>query len=297
MIQIAPATRHDAGMKESPTARRRALGQALRELRETAGKSTIEAAALIECSESKIRKIEYGDVPTKVAERNALVAAYGATDEDLAEIQELAKGANQRGWWQAYRGAVPRWFRRYVGLEGAAAEIRTFEVELIPGLLQTERYAHALITANNPDMSQAEIDRRLKVRTQRQEHLFSEGSGRLVVVLSEAAIRRVIGGPAAMSEQLSLLLDVQGKGGVELQVIPNSAGAHPSTGFPFILLRFPNDVAPTLAYTEHLTSAAYHDRQADVETYILVFDRLRAVALSPTESAAMIQQAARELKT
>ncbi|MDR7303208.1 helix-turn-helix domain-containing protein [Haloactinomyces albus] len=283
-------------MKESPTARRRALGQALRELRIAAGKNTAEAAALLECSESKIRKIEYGDVPTKVAERNALMAAYGATEEDTAEIHSLAKGANQRGWWQSYRGAVPRWFQRFVGLESAAAEIRTYEVELVPGLLQTESYAHALINSGNPGMPQSEIESRLKVRTERQERLLKDGA-RLVVVMSEAAIRRVVGGPSVMSEQLTLLLDIQQQAEVEIQVIPYAAGAHPATGFPFVLLRFPDDVAPSLAYTESLTSAAYHDRQADVDTYTLTFDRLRAIALSPADSAALMRQAAEELQT
>lgn len=282
--------------ESSPTARRRALGQALRELRETAGKSTADAAALLECSESKIRKIEYGDVPTKIAERTALMDAYGAADEDIAEINELAKGANQRGWWQSYRGAVPRWFRRYVGLESAAAEIRTFEVELIPGLLQTEGYTEALIHASNPRLPVTEVQNRLKVRKERQERLFDDGGARMVTVISEAAIRRIVAGPEAMITQLRLLRDVQNKAYVEVQIIPNSAGAHPATGFPFVLLRFPDDPAPSLAYTESLTSAAYHDRQNDVDTYTLVFDRLRAAALSPNESAAMIEQAIKELR-
>ena len=282
--------------KESPTARRRALGQALRELRETAGKSILDAAALLECSESKIRKIEYGDVPTKVAERSALLTAYGASDEDAAEINNLAKVANQRGWWQSYRGAVPRWFRRYVGLESAATEIRWYEVELVPGALQTEEYARALINASNPHMPQREIESRLNVRKERQERLLSDGT-RLLTVISEAAIRRVVGGTSAMAEQLDLLLNVQRQADVEVQVIPNSAGAHPATGFPFILLRFPDDQAPSLAYTENLTSAAYHDRPTDVETYTVVFDRLRAVALSPSDSAALIKRAAKEIQT
>ncbi|GAB3552855.1 helix-turn-helix transcriptional regulator [Actinopolyspora lacussalsi] len=282
-------------MKESPTARRRALGQALRELRISAGKGTAEAAAILECSESKIRKIEYGDVPTKVAERNALVEAYGASDEDKSEIQDLARGANQRGWWQSYKGAVPRWFRRYVGLESAAAEIRTYETELIPGLLQTADYAHTLINSSNPEMPADEVANRLKVRTERQERLLNDGA-RLVAVISEAAIRRMVGGRAVMSDQLELLVDVQQQAQVEVQIVPCSAGAHPGAGFPFVLLRFPDDVAPSLAYTESLTSAAYHDRQADVETYTVVFDRLRATASSPAESAELIRRAARDLQ-
>jgi len=282
--------------KESPTARRRALGQALRELRESAGKSIADAAELLECSESKIRKIEYGDVPTKVAERSALLSAYGASEDDLEEINELAKVANQRGWWEGYRGAVPRWFRRYVGLESAAEEIRWFEVELVPGILQTEAYAKALLHASNPHMPEREVQSRLNLRMERQNRLLEDGA-RLVVVVGEATIRRLVGGADVMREQLDLLLKVQRDADVEVQVIPNSAGAHPATGFPFILLRFPDDPAPSLGYTESLTSAAYHDRQADVETYTLVFDRLRAVALSPADSSALIKRAAKEIQT
>ncbi|MEU5851608.1 helix-turn-helix domain-containing protein [Saccharopolyspora shandongensis] len=284
-------------MSESPTARRRAQGQALRELREAAGKSAKDAADELECSESKIRKIELGDVPTKRAELDALLRFYEASQEDVDEVKTLAKGANQRGWWQAYRGAVPRWFRRYVGLESAAVEIRTFETELIPGLLQTEAYATAIIEALNPELSDDERDRQVKVRAERQERLLADGQTRLLAVISEGAIRRVVGGPEIMGEQLRFLLKVRRPAQLEVQVVPHEAGAHPATGFPFVLLRFPNDAAPTLAYTESLTSAAYHDRQADVDTYTLTFDRLRAAALSPADSSARIEQAVRELQS
>lgn len=283
-------------MSESPTARRRAQGQALRELREAAGKSAKDAAAELDCSESKIRKIELGDVPTKRAELDALLKFYGASHEDIEEVKTLAKGANQRGWWQAYRGAVPRWFRRYVGLESAAVEIRTFETELIPGLLQTESYARAVIDALNPELSGEEIDQRVKVRAERQERLLNDGRTRLIAVISEGAIRRMVGGPKLMAEQLRFLLQIRRPAQLEVQVIPFEAGAHPATGFPFVLLRFPNDQAPTLAYTESLTSAAYHDRQTDVDSYTLTFDRLRAAALSPADSAARLEHVVRELQ-
>lgn len=252
---------------------------------------------MIPPAKSKIRKIELGDVPTKRAELDALLRFYEASQEDIDEIKTLAKGANQRGWWQACRGAVPRWFRRYVGLESAAVEIRTFETELIPGLLQTESYTTAIIEALNPELSGEERDRQVKVRAERQTRLLHGGQTRLLAVVSEGAIRRMVGGPEVMREQLRFLLEVRGPAKLEVQVIPNDAGAHPATGFPFVLLRFPNDVAPTLAHTESLTSAAYHDRQADVDTYTLTFDRLRAAALSPSASAALLEQVVSELES
>lgn len=282
-------------MSESPTARRRAQGQALRELREVAGKSVREAAEELDCSDSKIRKVELGDVPTKRAELDALLRFYGAEEDDVEEIKTLAKDANQRGWWQAFRGSVPRWFRRYVGLESAVVELRTVETELIPGVLQTERYTRAVIEAVSPELPDDEVEQRVKVRAERQNRLLSDNPARLVTVVSEAAVRRVVGGPEVMAEQLRFLLRVTRPARMELQVIPDQAGAHPAIGYAFVLLRFPNDTAPTLAYTETLTSAAYHDRQSDVDTYTLTFDRLRAVALSPADSAARIEQAIGEL--
>ncbi|GAA4858125.1 helix-turn-helix transcriptional regulator [Saccharopolyspora cebuensis] len=283
-------------MAESPTARRRAQGHALRELREVAGKTVPEASAELECSDSKIRKIELGDVPTKRAELDALLRFYGASPEATEEVKALAKGANQRGWWQAYRGAVPGWFRRYVGLESAATEIRTFETELIPGLLQTSQYAREITSALNPELSEDELDKQVKVRSERQERLTGEGSARVLAVISEAAVRRVVGGPAVMADQLRFLLTASRPAQCELQVLPFTAGAHPATGLAFALLRFPNDTGPTLAYTESLTSAAYHDRQQDVDTYTLTFDRLRAAALSPLDSTALLERVVDELQ-
>lgn len=179
-------------------------------------------------------------------------------------------------------------------MESAAVEIRTYETELVPGLLQTESYTRALIEAVTPELAAEEVQRMIDVRAERQGRLLNEDRTRLLVVVNEAAVRRIVGGAEVMTEQLGFLLEVNRVARIEIQVVPEQAGAHPAIGNTFVLIRFPNDTAPTLAYTETLTSAAHHDRQADVDTYTLTFDRLRAVALSPSDSATRIEQTLRE---
>ena len=281
-------------MGESPTARRRHVGAELRRLREAARISREQVAELLECSISKVTKIELGDVAIKRKELDALLDTYGAPADGRSDLLAVAREAKKRDWYSSL--GAPGWFRKFLGLESSATEIKTFEAELIPGVIQTEDYVRAVIEAVSPELPAGDLERRMQVRSERQAQLFGQDPPRFTAIFSEAAIRRVVGGPKVMSAQLKFLVEAQSEPHIELQVLPFRAGAHAAIGFTFILLQFASDDVPSVAYLEDLTSAAYLDKSVHLQTYRLAFDRLRGAALGPADSAVLIKQAIGELE-
>lgn len=281
-------------MAESPTVRRRHVGAELRRLREAAGRDRESAAELLGCSLSKITKIELGNVAVKRAELEKLLGYYRAPAELTESLLVIAAEAKKRGWWSRYGKAVPDWFRTFVGLESAACEMRVYEAELITGVLQTEAYTRAVIAAASPELGPDRVERLVRVRAERQARLFGGDPQRLNLIMSEAAVRRMVGGPAVMREQLAFLVEAQRRPNISIQVLPFRSGAHAAIGFTFTMLRFPDESAPTLVYLEDMTSATYLDEAADLDVYMLTFDRLQALAPGPAESVAIIERVVAE---
>jgi transcriptional regulator with XRE-family HTH domain len=257
-----------------PTVQRLAVGGQLRRLRESCGISVDRAAEVIRASHSKISRMEHGRVGFKERDVGDLLTLYGITDgEERAALLNMAREANAPGWWHAYSDILPAWLEPYVGLEAAALVIRTFEVQFVPGLLQTEEYALALIRQGSA-VSEEDVSRRAELRVSRQEVLRGPNPPQLWAVVDEGALRRPIGGREVARRQLGHLLTMAEHPAVTLQILPFSAGPHPAMGGPFTILRFAEPDLRDVVYIEQLTSAVYLDKPSDADSYLHVMERL-----------------------
>jgi transcriptional regulator with XRE-family HTH domain len=257
-----------------PTVRRMLVGSQLRRLRTLNGLSREEAGEAIRASEWKIHRLENGQVGFKERDIVDLLELYGVTDPgEVAAVVALAREANEQGWWHHYGDVLPHWFRAYVDLEHAATLIRAFEAQFIPGLLQTEAYARALM-GGALEEAPADIQRRVQLRVARQALLTSQEAPKLWAVIDEAALRRPVGGPEVMRGQLERLIDASKLPNVTLQILPFAAGAHSGMPGAFSILRFADRELPDLVYLEHLTNAVYLDKRDEVERYLDVMEYL-----------------------
>jgi transcriptional regulator with XRE-family HTH domain len=257
-----------------PTVQRLVLGGHLRRLREEAGMTTERAASSIRGSHSKISRMEHGRVGFKERDIADLLTLYGIGPGDEREaLLGLAREASTPGWWQAYSDILPHWVEPYFGLEAAAASIREYELQFVPGLLQIEDYAQAVIRLGNLP-SEEEVIRRAQARISRQEVLAREDPPKVWAVLDEGALRRVIGGPDIMRAQLEHLIEVCEHPSVTLQILPFSAGAHRAMGGPFTILRYTEPDLRDVVFIEQLTSALYLDKQTEVDAYLQVMEEV-----------------------
>ncbi|MFI6169867.1 helix-turn-helix domain-containing protein [Nocardia sp. NPDC051052] len=279
--------------ERGPTALRIAVGGQLRKLRELKRITPVEAGNHIRGSHAKISRLELGRTGYKDRDILDLLTLYGVTETDQREMfLDLARKANQPGWWHRYNDLLPPWFETYLGLEGAAQTIRTFEGQLVPGLLQTEDYTHALIEVGHQN---AEAARRVELRTKRQQILDISDGPRLWAVLDEAVLHRPIGGKQVLREQIEHLVEMSQKSGVTIQVLPYDAGGHAAAGSSFTMLRFAERELPDIVYLEQLTSALYLDRKEDLQTYREVMDKVAVQAATPERSRILLAEAAKEL--
>jgi transcriptional regulator with XRE-family HTH domain len=281
--------------EHSPTVRRRRLAAELRSLREAARLTCEDVAEHMECSASKISRVETGRVSVSPRDVRDMLSLYGVDAQQRDSLVQLARESRQKGWWHAYSDTIQPRFATYVGLEDAAAEIRTYEVNLIPGLLQTEDYARTVINAGNLTGTQEDVERRVALRMARQPMLTGDDPPQLWAVLDEAVLRRTVGGPGLMRMQLDQLVELAAMPNVAVQVIPFTAGAHPGMGKPFVILAFPERADPDVVYLEDLTSALYLEDVDEIDRYNVLFNHLRATALSFEDSASLIVSAAKEL--
>ncbi len=273
----------------SPTVLRMLLGSQLRKLRETKGITREEAGYLIRASESKISRMELGRVSFKERDVVDLLGMYGVDDDgDRAALVALARDANSPGWWHKYSDVLPDWFSVYVGLEEAASLLRVYEVQFVPGLLQTTGYTRAIVKRGQAAAPAEEIERRVQLRAARQEMLAKPGAPRLWAVIDEAALRRPLGGPAVMRAQLERLIAATDEPGITVQVLPFGSGAHAAEGGAFTIMRFPEAELPDVVYVEQLTSALYLDKREDVEKYTEVMDQLSVESEAPERTAAIL---------
>ena len=261
---------HSAG----PTVQRLVLGGHLRRLREEASITTERAASAIRGSHSKISRMEHGRVGFKDRDIADLLTLYGVTSGEEREVLlKLAREANTPGWWQGYSDILPHWVEPYFGLEAAASIIRIYELQFVPGLLQTADYARAIIRLGNAS-TEEDVTRRAEARIARQEILTREDPPRLWAVMDEGALRRSFGGKAVMREQIRHLVDMCEHPAVTLQILPFQVGAHPAMGGPFTILRFSEPDLRDVVYIEQLTSALYLDKVAEVDSYLEVMEQL-----------------------
>jgi hypothetical protein len=288
----------EPGAYGGPTALRIVLGVHLRRLREAANVSRTDAGWAIRGSESKISRLELGRVGFKVRDVDDLLTLYKLEDpEERERLLALASDANNPGWWQRYDDLTPQWFHSYLGLEMAADLIRTFELQFVPGLLQTPDYARAVVQLGRQDqsVSRAEQERLVSLRMSRQEVLTRQRPARLWAVIDEAVLRRPIGSRAILKAQLEHLIESARRHNVTLQIIPFDKGGYTATGGAFTLLRFNDADLPDIVYIEHLTSAVYLDKQAEVGHYCAAMDRITEAAAPPEESRTLLAGLAREL--
>ena len=272
-----------------PTVLRILLGAQLRRLRE-ANRITLEdAGKRIRASHSKISRLETGRVGFKDRDITDLLTLYGVTDEEEREtLRSLARRANAPGWWHDYNDVLPHWFEAYVGLEEVAIQIREYEVQFVPGLLQTEDYARAVTLLGHDAASAREIERRVRLRMQRQAMLDREEPPSFWAVIDEAVLRRPAGSQATMRGQLKHLVDMAQRPNVTIQVIPFQVGGHSAAGGSFSILRFAEPDLPDVVYLEQLTSSLYLDKPEAVDSYLRVMERICMEAATPAASAEII---------
>jgi transcriptional regulator with XRE-family HTH domain len=265
----------------------------LKRLREAAGLTGERVAEEMGWSAAKVYRIEGDRVRVLPRDVKRLLGLYKITGAQHDAVMELARLARVKGWWHQYSGAIPEWFQFHVGLEAAASALRLYESELVTGLLQTEDYARAIMsTAPEPDTDEA--DRQIAVRMERQKRLAVADPLSVWAVLNEAVIRRLAGGATVMREQLDHLAGLSALKNVTVQVLPFAAGAHSAMHGSFKIIEFPEPVDPDVVYLEVQTGALYLEKKEEVRRYSVMFDHLRAQALSPEASRALMAQAARE---
>jgi transcriptional regulator with XRE-family HTH domain len=288
--------RVDVAPSSSPTVRRRRLAAALLRLRQESKLTIEQVAEQLEWSAGKVSKIENARVSVLPRDARKLLEVYGITEGDERELLlTLAKQSRERGWWQQYGETLPEWFTTYVGLEAEASSISVYQAEIVPGLLQTQRYAAALHRAALMNATEEQIEQHVTVRMERQARFKQPDAPRLWVVLNEAVLRRVIGERAVMHEQLVKLTEAASEPNITLQVLPFSAGAHASMDSAFWILGFEPPTDGDVVYFEHPTCSLYLEKPEEVARYKLVYEHLRAASMPIDESRRLIARCAADL--
>ncbi|MEU6006222.1 helix-turn-helix transcriptional regulator [Streptomyces sp. NPDC047453] len=276
----------------NPTVRRRRLGQELRRLRELKGMTAEEVAERLLVSQSKISRLENGRRSISQRDVRDLCGVYEVEDHRIVDsLMQMAKDSRQQGWWHSF-GDIP--YSVYIGLETDAASLRIYDPQVVPGLLQTHQYAEALIAGALPETAPADIEKRVQVRMRRQERISAaENPLRLWTVLDEAALRRIVGSPALMREQLEHLVEQSRLPHVTVQVIPFDMGAHPGLNGQYAILEFPDTADSSVVYIEGVTSDLYLEKANDVQKYSVMYEHLRAQALNVEQSRQFIADIAK----
>jgi transcriptional regulator with XRE-family HTH domain len=272
-----------------PTVLRIALGGQLRKFREELGITRDAAGDAIRGSHAKISRLETGRTGFKERDIRDLLALYQVTDTaDVELFVQLARQANQPGWWHRYNDLLPSWFETYIGLEQAASSIRTYEAQFVPGLLQTADYARSIVVLGHGDAPEDDTDRRVAMRMRRQDIITRPTAPIVWAVVDESALRRPVGGAAVQRAQIRHLLDIAELSNITIQVMPYAAGGHAAAGGSFSILRFDESELPDIVYVEQLASALYLDKRADLELYLSVMDALSVQAAQPASTKMLL---------
>ena len=276
------------GKRQTPTVRLRRLAAELRSLRDTSGLTRETVIERTGINAATLYRIEHGRVRPQTRTLRTLLDLYGVDQEQQAELVALLRDARLRGWLHAYQSELPEHYTTYIGFEGEAHSVWDYESLFVPGLLQTEDYARAVIRGGLPNASRDEVERRVEVRMERQALLRNENPLNLWSIVDEAALRRQVGGPEVMQAQFQYLIEVSELPHVTFQVIPFDAGAHPGMPGSFILLQFGDAAIPDVIYVDTMAGELFLEEVADVRRYKLVFEHLRAVAASPEASLSLV---------
>lgn len=271
--------------RRSPTIRRRRLGVELRRHREAAGVTIEMVAARLGCSPSKVSRIETGHTSAAPRDVQDMLDIYGVTDSIKEELVQIAREARQKGWWHPFSMVLNS---AYVGLEAAARSIRSYEQQVIPGLLQSEEYAIAMIRAARLGDTTEEIEQRVHVRMARQSLLTQDDPIDLRVVLDEAVLSRPVGGDEVMRDQLIRLIEAARLPNVTIQILPFVAGPHAGMDGTFAILEFEEDEDADVVFAENATGGLFLEKAEELRKYHSIFETIRATALDPEESIEMI---------
>ncbi|GHA42791.1 transcriptional regulator [Streptomyces tauricus] len=276
--------------RPAPTVGQVVLGRRLQELREASGLKRDEAARILRVAPATVRRMEMAEVALKIPYVQVLLSTYGVGDEETAGFVRLVEEANEPGWWQRFHDVLPDWFSLYVSLEGAASIIRSYEPHFVPGLLQTEDYARAVLEAGTVGQTGTEeIERHVSLRMARQKLLTGERPPHLWVIMEETVLQRPVSiRSEVMADQLDHLLAVVENDHITLQIAEFSAGPHPGTYAPFVLFRFAEPELPDMVYTEYLTGALYLDSRKEVAAHLEVLDHMATGAASAQRTRELI---------
>jgi len=235
--------------------------------------------------------MELGRVSFKERDVSDLLTLYGVADpKERESLLSLARQANSPGWWHHFGDILPPGFQSYLGLEAASTLIRTYEIQFVPGLLQTRDYARAIMLLGHAGEKPEEIDRRVELRIQRQQVLTRPGAPQLWAVIDEAVLRRPIGGVEVMKAQIESLIEAAKMANVRLQIIPFHSGGHAAAGGSFAILRFPEPDLPDVVWVEHLTSSIYLDKREDVDQYAIAMERVCIDAEPPNHTPEILEK-------
>ncbi|MFE5712627.1 helix-turn-helix domain-containing protein [Streptomyces sp. NPDC056501] len=286
--------------RSAPTVGQVVLGRRLQDLRERAGLKREEAAKILRVAPATVRRMETAEVALKVPYVQLLLKEYGITDAEAEAFVALTEEANLPGWWQRFHDVLPGWFSMYVSLEGAASLIRAYEPQFIPGLLQTEAYARAILRSGAVGGSDAgkdeDAERHVALRMERQSLLTREDAPKFWVIMDETVFRRPVGdGPEVMRDQLDRLLEASELPNVTLQIAEFASGHHPGTYGPFVLFRFAMPELPDMVYSEYLTGAVYLDARPEVASHLEVMDRMAAQAATAQRTKEILRGLRKEL--
>jgi transcriptional regulator with XRE-family HTH domain len=280
----------------APTVLRVVLGRRLQHLRENCGLSYEDAGRALDVTHATVRRMEKAEVGLKVLYVEKLLQTYGVTEQsEIDTFVSLVRQANQPGWWHRYRDVLPEWFSAFVSLESESEVIRAYEPHYVPGLLQTESYARAVLRAGMPQAPEEEIRRQVSLRLERQAVLERDEPPMLWVVMDETVLRRSLGGSEVMREQIDRLIQATEHPRIRLQVMPFSVGPHPAMYGPFHLFRFPIDELPDVACAESLVGAVYFDQRDDVTTFLEALDRMCAQAAPVQRTEAILSAIRKEI--
>ncbi|BCM70692.1 MULTISPECIES: helix-turn-helix domain-containing protein [Streptomyces] len=278
--------------RAAPTVGQVVLGKRLQELREAAGLSRDEAARVLRVASATVRRMEMAEVALKIPYVQVLLTTYGVPEEEADAFVRLAEEANQPGWWQRFHDVLPDWFSLYVSLEGAARIIRSYEPHFVPGLLQTEEYARAVLEAGTIGQTSPEtVERHVSLRMERQRLLERDDPPHLWVIMDETVLRRPVSmRPEVLRDQLDRLLEYAERDRVTLQIAEFAAGPHPGTYAPFTLFRFAEPELPDMVFTEYLTGALYLDARREVAAHLEVLDHMTARAASAQRTLKLLRE-------
>jgi transcriptional regulator with XRE-family HTH domain len=277
--------------RSAPTIGQLVLSRQLRALREKAGVSREQAAGLLHVAPSTVRRMEMAEVSLKIPYIQMLLPAYGVSESDVEVFLRLVDEANEPGWWQRFHDILPDWFSGYVSLEESARLIRSYEPHFVPGLLQTEDYARAVLTTGSVGRREpGRVERHVALRLERQALLTRPGAPRFWVVVDETVLMRPVGSSAVMRAQIDRILESTELPNVTLQIAELSGGHHPGTYSPFVLFRFAAPELPDMVYIEYLTGALYLDQPDEVAEHMEAMDRMVAHAESAQRTREILRE-------